>query len=79
MTERSQEQGLPVWLGSAVVRRTVQGEGPRAGSTVNVEVHVYRFNRPKRFPLTRNLLLKLIDTRWNLTIDTPQAKGIRVA
>jgi hypothetical protein len=37
-------------------------EGPRAGSTINVEVHVSRFRFPKRFPLTRNLLLKIIDT-----------------
>jgi hypothetical protein len=64
MTERLEEQRLPVWLGSAVVVResTLSFEGQSHTHICNVEVHVYRFRRPKRFPLTRNMLLKLIDT-----------------
>jgi hypothetical protein len=63
MMERSGEEEwrLPVWLGSAVVQRTGESTITRVRTTVDVEVHVYRFRRPKRFPLTRNLLLKLID------------------
>jgi hypothetical protein len=67
MTERGEEQRLPMLLGSAVVVRSSD-----VGAFYNVEVHVYRFRRSKRFPLTRNILLKLIDT---LELEYRHSKG----